>query len=118
MFVISMGYVDEPGWAGEIVLGSVNKERFQGQIHYVLVGEGRSEVNKTYWMVSGQGIQVTGPNGSTAMNSSFERNIILDTGTTLTYIDRALVDNLVGALSLPHVKLFFDAASQTYLSNC
>ncbi|KAG0766832.1 hypothetical protein G6F32_006578 [Rhizopus arrhizus] len=117
MFAISMGSVDEPGWAGEIVLGGVNKERFQGPIHYVSVGEGGSEANKTYWMVSGQGIQVTGPNGSTIMNSSFERDIILDTGTTLTYMDRALVDNLVGALS-PHVKLFFDAASQTYLGDC
>lgn len=117
VFSISMGSVHDHGWVGEILLGGTNPEKYIGEINYEPVWG-----NHTYWMVGGRSVQIikksTVPNeDQLLMNSTFisTRGLIIDTGTTLTYMDRTLTDEIVHMVT---DNVIFDHMSGTYMIDC
>lgn len=115
MFSISMGSRQSDGWSGEIMIGGINKEKHIGEIKYAPVME-----NSTYWMVGGKSIQVMDNGNKVIMNATFDgvRGMIIDTGTTLTYVDHALADNIVQSVVGGENNVALDQMSGTYIINC
>lgn len=115
LFSISLG--SDHGWAGELVLGGINHDKYEGDICFTATREDHS--NKTYWMVGGRAVEIA--NGHTViMNRTFEstRNFIVDTGTTLTYMSQQLIDTILRALSADGIHVTLDHSSGTYFIDC
>ncbi|KAI8644839.1 aspartic peptidase domain-containing protein, partial [Parasitella parasitica] len=114
VFSISMGSVNDHGWVGEILLGGKNPEKYVGDIAYEPVWG-----DNIYWMVAGKSIQVVKETtqSEVILNDTFEsvRGLIIDTGTTLTYMDHVLADEIVRMVA---DKVVFDQASGTYIIDC
>ncbi|KAF7732549.1 hypothetical protein EC973_003296 [Apophysomyces ossiformis] len=117
LFSFYMGSLYDPGWAGEIILGGIDHEKYAGDLYYLPVV--RQDENYTYWMVNGKGIQVQdGENITVDAPFVQNRHVIIDTGTTLTYLDKDLAEKVVLA-SVGHMnKVILDQASGTYLVDC
>ncbi|KAI8882875.1 acid protease [Backusella circina FSU 941] len=116
IFSVSMGSFHHTGWSGEIIFGGVNPEKYTGSIYYspVLHVEGE----KTYWMVEGEGVTIQSGNKMLLLNHTFptNRGVIIDTGTTLTYVDRVLAEEIIMAIVGRRVRL--DPSSGTYPLPC
>lgn len=114
VFSISMGSVHDSGWVGEILLGGTNPEKYVGEIAYEPVWG-----DKTYWMVGGKSIQVVKETtqSEVMLNSTFAsvRGLIIDTGTTLTYMDHALADEIVRMVA---GNVVLDQMSGIYMIDC
>ncbi|KAI7889465.1 aspartic peptidase domain-containing protein [Mucor mucedo] len=114
MFSISMGARHHDGWSGEMLIGGINNDKHVGEIQYAAVME-----NSTYWMVGGQSIQLIEEDKVT-MNETFDgvRGMIIDTGTTLTYVDHPLADRIVQSVVGGQNNVALDQMSGTYIVNC
>ncbi|CEP10766.1 hypothetical protein [Parasitella parasitica] len=115
VFSISMGSVHNQGWAGEILLGGTNPEKYLGDIAYEPVWG-----NNTYWMVGGKSIQIIKETTQSEVIfnhtfASFVRCFIIDTGTSLTYMDHALADDIVRVMA---GNVVLDQVSGTYIIDC
>ncbi|KAI9245756.1 aspartic peptidase domain-containing protein [Sporodiniella umbellata] len=107
LFAIYLG--SALGWAGgEITLGGINKARYQGSISYVPIHE-----NRAYWQVALNAIQFDTPKGRWDQPFDPPRGLILDTGTTLTYLDPVLFHRLLSMLPF-HVTAY----QETYVAPC
>ncbi|KAG0169809.1 hypothetical protein DFQ28_002863 [Apophysomyces sp. BC1034] len=119
VFSFYMGSMYDPGWAGEIILGGIDHDKYIGDLHYLPVA--RKTDNYTYWMVNGQGIQIQ-DNKTTdvALDAPFpqSRRVIIDTGTTLTYLDKDLAERIVMAVAGHPNKVALDQATGTYILDC
>ncbi|KAL0137870.1 aspartic peptidase domain-containing protein [Mucor lusitanicus] len=114
VFSVSMGSVHDQGWTGELLLGGTNPEKYVGEIAYEPVwGE------NTYWMVGGKSIHIVKETtqSEVMLNSTFAsvRGLIIDTGTTLTYMDHALADEIVRMVA---GNVVLDQMSGVYLIDC
>ncbi|CEG77258.1 hypothetical protein RMATCC62417_12044 [Rhizopus microsporus] len=115
LFSISLG--SDHGWAGELVLGGINHDKYEGDICFTATRE--EQFNKTYWMVGGRAIEIANDH-TVIMNRTFEstRNFIVDTGTTLTYMGQQLIDTILRALSADGIHVTLDHSSGTYFIDC
>lgn len=115
IFSISMGSRYENGWSGEILIGGINEEKYIGDIEYAPVIS-----NSSYWMVGGKSIQMIQSDNKILMNSTFKdaRGMIIDTGTTLTYLDHELAENIVRTVAGGENNVALDQMSGTYIINC
>lgn len=119
--LVSQGIIKEPvfsiklneqgGWSGgEVVLGG----EYNHGIHYepLILQE-----EHDYWMIGGKSVRIVDNDRSTKeTNFKSTRGIIIDTGTTLSYMDHDLVSDLVQHVA--ENKVIFDELSGTYLIDC
>lgn len=115
IFSISMGSQFEQGWSGEMMIGSTNADKYTGEIEYAPVIS-----NSSYWMVGGKGIQIT-KKDETLFHTSFNhsvRGLIIDTGTTLTYVDQQLAEDIVRIVAGGENNVALDQMSGTFIINC
>lgn len=114
VFSISMGSVHDQGWTGELLLGGTNPEKYVGEIAYEPVWGGN-----TYWMVGGKSVHIVKETtqSEVMLNNTFAsvRGLIIDTGTTLTYMDHALADEIVRMVA---GNVVLDQVSGVYLIDC
>ncbi|RCH97786.1 Vacuolar protease A, partial [Rhizopus stolonifer] len=119
IFSVSMGSITETGWSGEILLGGTNSEKYTGDIIYEPVFN-QDNSNTSYWMVGGNSIQVQKETTKSELvyNNTFSsvRGMIVDTGTTLTYMDRDAAEAIVKMVTNDHA--VFDQMSGTYIIDC
>lgn len=127
LFSIYMGSIYDDGWAGEIIFGGIDESKYNGQLLYAPVarlgGLGSSHSFYAYWMVYGQAIRVLDNNANDSpplMNERFSdtRGVIIDTGTTLTYMAPALAEQIVLAVAGSNNNVILDATSGIFIINC
>ncbi|KAJ8658562.1 hypothetical protein O0I10_005602 [Lichtheimia ornata] len=127
VFSIHMGSLFDKGWAGDLLLGGIDTSKYRGNLVYAPVRPASSGEPLTYWMCHGQGIRLledggnhaNGSTATTALDFSFTqttRGFIIDTGTTLTYMDKDMAEPLVEAVAGTNVVL--DDASGTFIVPC
>ncbi|ORX54614.1 Asp-domain-containing protein [Hesseltinella vesiculosa] len=127
LFSIYMNTVSSEGWAGEVLFGGIDSSKYTGNLVYLpvvtLSSSGLSSGNYYYWMVYGQSISVTGGNSDVTVNfnstssssSAINKALILDTGTTLTYLPTAITQQLMNALT---TKYKYDSSSGVFVVDC
>ncbi|KAI8052661.1 aspartic peptidase domain-containing protein [Thamnidium elegans] len=118
VFSISMGSISDEGWSGEMMIGGINPNKYSGEIEYAPV-----MTNSTYWMVGGKSIQILkrGTVDEIVLNSTFDRvrGMIIDTGTTLTYVDHDLAEEIVReVVGRENNNVALDHMSGTFIINC
>ena len=122
VFSIYMGSMFDEGWVGEILFGGINQDMYQKPLIYAPVvpfEKNKSNAPHTYWMTHGQGIRVVHENQSNLVDHVFpeKHGFIIDTGTTLTYMDHAIANQVVQAAVGEH-NVVLDDASGTYIVPC
>ncbi|KAI8339323.1 aspartic peptidase domain-containing protein [Blakeslea trispora] len=120
------------GKTGELLLGGTDSTRYTGQIEYAPivnfhlgqkhvspnVGANKTETgNNTYlyWAVPGQGVSTS--TGYT-YNAPDLSAYILDTGTTLTYAPKKIVESIVMSLTNHSKSTEWDAIQEIYTVSC
>ncbi|KAI8149029.1 aspartic peptidase domain-containing protein [Fennellomyces sp. T-0311] len=119
VFSINMGSIFDDGWSGEILFGGIDP-KYKDRITYSPVVSFQQGAPHTYWMSHGHGIRLFNQeNNSVIVDHKFQekRGFIIDTGTTLTYMDQAIADQLVKAAAGPD-RVVLDNASGTYIVPC
>ncbi|KAL0093317.1 secreted aspartyl protease [Phycomyces blakesleeanus] len=132
VFSIFMSHLERSGWTGELLLGGVDHTRHKGELVYVPVSymetrKTRPEDLLKYWMVTGQSFGVLDYQMNRGSEESGEvildydlgkpRNVIIDTGTTMTYVDASLAEKLVDA-AVGSGNWSYDADIEMYRVEC
>ncbi|KAI7854970.1 aspartic peptidase domain-containing protein [Circinella umbellata] len=122
VFSIYMGSMFDEGWVGEILFGGIDQDMYQEPLIYAPVvsfEKNKSNAPHTYWMTHGQGIRVVHENQSRLVDHVFseKHGFIIDTGTTLTYMDHAIANQVVQA-AVGERNVVLDDASGTYIVPC
>lgn len=138
IFSIHMGSLYDSGWSGEIVFGGINHDRLKGQVKYAPVArlDIQDKPTYAYWMLYGSGVRVIVDNGSADSSDDYEqenaasdpsellrvpfpeaRGVIIDTGTTLTYMESTLAEQIVLSIAGPDHAVF-DDTSGTFVVDC
>ncbi|KAI8977635.1 aspartic peptidase domain-containing protein [Mycotypha africana] len=102
VFSIYMGnQLDSVGWTGELMLGGANNKKYTGDIHYVPVMADEKDKPFTLWQTNVQGFGVTNKDGHRVGQALFRklRKAVIDSGTTLTYIDMQSAKRLLTAFT-------------------
>lgn len=111
VFCISLN--NEDGWQSELTVGGIDKTRYTGEIHYVDVEKNTNpktqEKDYTFWSVWLESVGVDN-------KEEVKSNVILDTGTTLSYLTKGLADRIV--TDVTQEKLTFDLQNELYLVKC
>lgn len=126
VFSVYMGSLYDQGWSGDLLLGGIDSSKYQGQIMYVHVAGSPKSGGRvyTYWMGHGQNIRLLqdGNDGEDApvIDHAFTptRGFIIDTGTTLTYMDQDIAKDIVTATVSKPEDVVLDNASWTYIVPC
>ncbi|KAH8555542.1 aspartic peptidase domain-containing protein [Umbelopsis sp. PMI_123] len=133
VFSIYLNSVSATGNSGEIIFGGVDQSKYTGELAYMPVApltsgssnnpldnifgtSGNTQVF-AYWMVYGQGFTVT--NGASTPNITMANTVpvILDTGTTLTYLPQSVAQQI--ALSVASTNsIALDSAAGVYVVEC
>jgi hypothetical protein len=133
VFSIYLNSASATGNSGEIIFGGVDQSKYSGELAYMPVaglqsgsdgnpldaifgGSGSSQVY-AYWMVYGQGFNVV--NGITSPNLTMSTTVpvILDTGTTLTYLPQKVAQEI--ALSVANQNdIAIDQQAGVYVVGC
>ncbi|ORY98754.1 aspartic peptidase domain-containing protein [Syncephalastrum racemosum] len=118
VFSIYMGSIYDRGWAGTLLLGGTDPRFYEGDTLYAPVIPLPNATNNTYWMVQGRAISLRAENRTVLLDETLNRGFVMDTGTTLTYLDRDLAERLVMAAveNKDHVAL--DEASGIFIVHC
>ena len=119
------------GNSGEVILGGVDKTKYQGEIQYAPVvsfdvskyivapnldtNSTRANGSYLYWAIPGQGVSTsTGyKSASTQLNA-----YILDTGTTLTYVPAKLAQDIVMSITKGAKSTVLDQVNGIYQVDC
>ncbi|KAI8085299.1 aspartic peptidase domain-containing protein [Thamnidium elegans] len=113
--IFSVSLNDANGWQSELTIGGVNRDKYIGEIHYVPVEKNinpkTSKLDYTFWSVKLKGIQAN-KNNTIPVN----KNVILDTGTTYSYLSKGLADQIVQDVTQQKVSV--DLQSQLYIVDC
>jgi hypothetical protein len=123
VFSIYSNSVLAEGWSGEMTLGGINRDRYDGEIAYVDVLPISMDDNVTtpaevaMWVVQGQSIRVKGSN-ITILDPQVDtmKYVLLDTGTSLSYVGSYYASQLVSA-AMP-AKSSLDKESGCYIVDC
>ncbi|CAO3607939.1 unnamed protein product [Cunninghamella echinulata] len=133
IFSIYLNQMQKVGYSGELLFGGVDKTKFTGDLKYVPVvnyqvvngqpispnvgsknGTRTSDPNSVYlyWTIPGQAI-------STSKGFTYDipdlAPFVLDTGSTMTYVPNAVLNNLVKNLSK---SIVYDAFNMVYRADC
>ncbi|CAO3597543.1 unnamed protein product [Absidia cylindrospora] len=144
IFSVMMGSISDKGWAGEIVFGGIDDE-YKDDLHYVPLAPStpdkilpknattpqdklkihqEQERKYTYWMVFGQGLHLKRSNGQSIQHFPLKplKGFIIDTGTTLTYMEKTLAEQIVTSAARKSDgsagNVLMDQTSGTYIVDC
>ncbi|CAO3624698.1 unnamed protein product [Cunninghamella blakesleeana] len=130
LFSIKMGTMYDEGWSGEILFGGIDDD-YKNDIHYVPLASSKNKNNSndddddrskyTYWMVYGQQMKIRDLNNDNVIDFPLHslKGWIIDTGTTLTYFDKDLTEQIVKSITNgKRNQVIMDDASGTYLIDC
>ncbi|KAI9315308.1 aspartic peptidase domain-containing protein [Dichotomocladium elegans] len=134
LFSVYMNNAKEEGWAGEVILGGVDKSKYIGDITYLPVAKLKTSTNPLeplfggsntsgyyYWMVYGQGVSVVDSKNPKSVKASVKlarpSAYIIDTGTTLAYFPNKIAEQMADAL-VGRGNYALEESSQTYLTYC
>lgn len=113
--VFSISLNDQDGWTSELTIGGINHDRYSGQLTYLPVVKNmnvkKQELDYTFWSVELQTIRV-----DNETTHQVKASVILDTGTTLSYLTKELVEYIVQDVT--QEKPAFDMQNEIYLVNC
>lgn len=120
VFSVYLNRADKEGWAGEIILGGIDKSKYSGDLQYLAVAQLTTSKNPLepgkpgghqqggsgrngyyYWMVYGQGVAVANGSESQDFRLDSMSAFILDTGTTLTYMPNKIALEVAAAITSP-----------------
>jgi hypothetical protein len=101
IFSYYMGSMSAAGWTGELTIGGTNPDRYTGDIVYVPVTSDSNKKPLELWQINAQGWSLNDSNGSTIIHKTLKdtRTAILDTGTTLTYMDLDYTVEMLNSLT-------------------
>lgn len=133
VFSIYLNSESVTGNSGEIIFGGVDQSKYTGQLQYMPVaglssgsgnnpldtifGGGSSNQVYAYWMVYGQGFNVVNGVSSPNLTLSSTVPVILDTGTTLTYLPQQIAQQI--ALSVANQNdVALDSQAGVYVIGC
>lgn len=112
--IFSISLNDDDGWNSELTIGGINHQRYLGELNYLPVVKNinpkTSELDYTFWSIELQDIEINDT------RYDIKSSVILDTGTTLSYLTKELVDHIVQDVT--QEKLSFDIESELYIINC
>ncbi|CAO3607927.1 unnamed protein product [Cunninghamella echinulata] len=143
LFSIKMGSMYDEGWTGEIIFGGIDED-YQQSLYYVSLApthlfssssltnndnynddnnDNNDDMNQyTYWMVYGQKISIKDPQQQKDPIQTFSlkplKGFIIDTGTTLTYLDKQLAEQIIKSVVGQHNQVVMDESSGTYMIDC
>lgn len=101
-----------------MIIGGVDKDLYKDDIHYVPVVKNintkTQQPDYTFWSV---GLQSMTINNTNVIANQDNRNVILDTGTTLSYLDQETAEHIVKLVTQKdHVS--YDLESEMYTVDC
>lgn len=116
------------GWSGEMTLGGVNTDRFTGNIAYAAISpistDGNDTTPATYsmWTVQAQSLGVSDTTNSQQTKLLIlpfkqEKYVMIDTGTTLSYVGGLYASQLVIAVT-QDISPRLDKDTGCYFVNC
>jgi hypothetical protein len=101
-----------------MMIGGVDQDFYQGDIHYVPVTKNSNiktmEPDYTYWSV---GLKALTVNDTNVFANQAPRDVILDTGTTLSYLDQATAERIVKLVTQKE-HASYDLESEVYVVDC
>ncbi|KAI8969277.1 aspartic peptidase domain-containing protein [Mycotypha africana] len=99
-----------------LMIGGIDENQYTGDIHYVPVTKNLNPKTNTqeytYWSVALKNMYV---DGSKVRNSAAS-SVILDTGTTLSYVSQSLAENLVRSVTGRRPR--YNAEAEMYEIDC
>lgn len=114
IFCISLN--DKEGWKSQLTIGGVDHDQYSGELYYVPVEKNvdkkTNELDYTFWSVQLDSIQL---NNS---NVKIDQSVMLDTGTTLSYLTKDMIDQIVHSVTQQQGELEFDRQSELYIVDC
>jgi len=133
VFSIYLNSESATGNSGEIIFGGTDSSKYTGTLQYmpvaglssgstgnpldtILGGSSSSQVY-AYWMVYGQGFNVVNGVSSPNLTLSSTVPVILDTGTTLTYLPQNVAQQLALAVTDQN-NVALDAQAGVYVIGC
>ncbi|KAI7866512.1 aspartic peptidase domain-containing protein [Spinellus fusiger] len=133
IFSIFLNSLSTYGPSGEITFGGIDTTKYNGSIAYSPVvdfhisedstltpniGVGKKEDNNDYlyWSVPGQAIRTS--NGGYVNNMTDLQLFVVDTGTTLTYMPKNVLDSIINALSDNPQSASYDSFNSIYRVAC
>ncbi|GAN01471.1 gastricsin-like [Mucor ambiguus] len=104
----------------QMMIGGIDKEQHTGDVHYVPVVKNTNpktgNSDYTFWSVDLQDVRVNNESSSIVTKQS-KKPVILDTGTTLSYVDKALADEIVKRVT-NKTSVSIDQSSDLYTVDC
>ncbi|CEP07795.1 hypothetical protein [Parasitella parasitica] len=104
----------------QMMIGGIDREQYIGDVHYVPVVKNRNpKTNKldyTFWSVDLENVAVNNRN-SGIITKEKRKPVILDTGTTLSYVNKQLADEIVKAFT-NKTSVSVDLSSNLYKVDC
>lgn len=85
------------GWTGELVLGGTNPEKYSGEIKYTPVVADSVSAPFDMWQTESFGLGMVDGNVVTQMKQ--KRKAVIDTGTTLTYLDMDIAKKTLSSIT-------------------
>lgn len=117
--IFSISLNEKEGWQSELTIGGMNRDKFTGEIHYLPVVKNvnpkTAELDYTFWSVELKGIEIDQQNNKTS-SLKVNQKVTLDTGTTYSYLSKALVDQIVQDVT--QQKPSVDLSTQLYTVDC
>lgn len=133
VFSIYLNRQGDYGYTGEIVIGGYETSRFTGQLNFLPLvtydDSGKANIGTTgsntgihkYWTVPGQAIAMYDISGKQLYETKLDQlePVILDTGTTLSYLPLATVIALLDRVTSNYTALSLNSGTiQAYQVNC
>lgn len=115
--VFSISLNDRDGWESKLTLGGINHDDYSGDLHYLPVvknvNKKTKELDYTYWSVQLDSIQLNDTD-----KIEVNQSIMLDTGTTLSYLTKDMVDHIISSVTQQGDHMQLDRQSELYMVDC
>lgn len=115
--VFSISLNDRDGWNSKLTLGGVDHDDYSGDLHYLPVvknvNKKTTELDYTYWSVQLESIQLNDTD-----KIEVNQSVMLDTGTTLSYLTKDMVDHIISSVTQQGDQVEFDRQSELYMVDC
>ncbi|KAI8639020.1 aspartic peptidase domain-containing protein [Parasitella parasitica] len=104
----------------QMMIGGIDNEQYTGDIQYVPVVKNinpkTNQLDYTFWSVDLENVAVNNRN-SGIVTKAKKKPVILDTGTTLSYVNKQLADEIVKAVT-NKTPVSVDLSSNLYKVDC
>ena len=123
--LVSQNLISEPVFSisldqEQMMVGGIDKEQYIGNVHYVPVVKNinpkTSKSDYTFWSVELQDV-IINDKSSNIVTKETKQSVILDTGTTLSYVNKDLADEIVKSVT-NKTTVSIDLSSDLYTVDC